>query len=322
MSDFGTRLKLARKNKKMTQKELARRLGVEQSAISNYEKNFRFPVASVLKELADLLEVSVDYLLGRSEASPEVSDPHLRGDDHRHPERLKEISEKLKALQIQFFEDLRSGKFEQASALVINHRDPEVKLLDYYEHVIQPTLAQVGRLWAQGELSVAEEHLISSAVDPLMTLLEQKKAGHPGVNKSLTAAFMLPGAEEHAFPLRMTTEVFKQHGWHILYLGRSIPVSSLEDLFTKNKVDLLVLSVTLSVHLNSCETLIRAVKALNPQIRPSIMVGGAAVEGEWMALNQLGADLYLPTLRALDEAMEEIERRLPVLEHDKNAPEQ
>ena len=64
MTDFGTRLKRARKLKHITQRELAELLGVEQSAISNYETNFRLPVASALMEIANHLDVSVAYLLG------------------------------------------------------------------------------------------------------------------------------------------------------------------------------------------------------------------------------------------------------------------
>jgi transcriptional regulator with XRE-family HTH domain len=319
MTDFGTRLKLARKNKKMTQKDLAGLLGVEQSTISNYEKNFRFPVASALRDIADQLDVSLDYLLGRSEeesssvypeASEEVSGSFLKDRNHRPPAFFTQSDQDLKALKETFFEHLKQGDLHEATELILNHHDGEIKLLDYYEKVFWPTLEQTGALWASGEMSVAEEHMISSVIDKLMTRLESEKSESPKEAKPLTAVLMLPGAEEHEFPLKMTVEVFKHHGWKTFYLGRSIPVSSLEDFFKKMKVELLVLSVTLSRHLNSCEALIRAIKALDPEIRPKIMVGGSAVESEALALNQLGADFYLPSLQALDQGLDEIEKKL------------
>ena len=66
MTDFGNRLKQARKEKHMTQKELAKRLGLEQSAISNYEKSFRTPPMQSILDIAEALEVSVSYLLGET----------------------------------------------------------------------------------------------------------------------------------------------------------------------------------------------------------------------------------------------------------------
>lgn len=318
MTDFGTRLKAARKDKKLTQKALANQLGVEQSTVSNYENNFRFPIASALKDIADQLEVSVDYLLGRSEsegikinpeASEEVSGPFLSRSGSGS-EDLNDSSKKtdLMALQSKFLERLIQGNYQEAETLVLEHKVPGATLMDYYEVVFAPTLKAAGDLWASGEISVADEHLISAGIDRLMARLELEKNQDYVQTTPYAAVLMLPGAEEHEFPLKMTAEVFKRHGWMTYYLGKSIPVSSLEALFQKKKVHVLVLSVTLSLHLNSCESLVRAVRSLALDLQPKIIVGGSAIENEDHALNQLGADYYLPTLQALESALEELEK--------------
>jgi transcriptional regulator with XRE-family HTH domain len=68
MSDiFLQRLKLARENRKLSQGELAQRSGLQPSAISHFETGSRSPSFDNLKKLADALEVSTDYLIGRSE---------------------------------------------------------------------------------------------------------------------------------------------------------------------------------------------------------------------------------------------------------------
>ncbi|MDK9711784.1 helix-turn-helix domain-containing protein [Acidaminobacter sp.] len=319
MTDFGTRLKIARKDKKMTQKQLAGLLGVEQSTISNYEKNFRFPVASALADLADQLEVSVDYLLGRSdfqesystpEASSEVSGSLLSETEKKDTELPSELASSLKALQVSFFEQLRQGLFQEATDLIITHMNPEINLITMNEHVFEPTLKIVGDHWETGELSVADEHMISSVIDKLMTRLEQADQNSKSPNKPYSAALMLPGAEEHEFPLKMTAEVLIQHGWTTYYFGKSVPVSSLEEFFMKKKVDLLVLSVSLKPHLNSCEALIRAVKALDTELHPKIMVGGSAIDDASVAFNQLGADYYFPSMHSLDTAMDDLEKSI------------
>lgn len=64
MSDLGSRLKLAREKKHLTQKEVADKLGVSNGAISGYERNYRDPDTDMLKKLATLYDVSVDFLAG------------------------------------------------------------------------------------------------------------------------------------------------------------------------------------------------------------------------------------------------------------------
>ena len=63
--DFGNRLKDLRIEKRISQSELGKRIGVSNASISQYESGTRFPDTQKLELLADVLEVSTDYLLGR-----------------------------------------------------------------------------------------------------------------------------------------------------------------------------------------------------------------------------------------------------------------
>ena len=45
------------------QEELAKKVGVDQAAISYYEKDFKTPTLMVAKRICDALEVTVDWLL-------------------------------------------------------------------------------------------------------------------------------------------------------------------------------------------------------------------------------------------------------------------
>jgi len=64
--DFGERLKELREEKNLTRAALASELIVSYSTVSKYETNVRFPDKETLIKLADFFEVSVDYLLCRS----------------------------------------------------------------------------------------------------------------------------------------------------------------------------------------------------------------------------------------------------------------
>ena len=68
------RLKEARKAAGLTMKELGQRVGVTESTVSLYESGKREPSQSVLKAMAEVLEVSVDFLLEVEEKPVQFSD--------------------------------------------------------------------------------------------------------------------------------------------------------------------------------------------------------------------------------------------------------
>lgn len=65
--EFGERLKELRKEKGRSQKEFGKIFGLSESAIGMYERNERTPDLEMIKKIADFFEVSVDYLIGRSD---------------------------------------------------------------------------------------------------------------------------------------------------------------------------------------------------------------------------------------------------------------
>ena len=61
--DFGSKLKALRKGEKLTQQQLANRLGVAKSVVSYYESGNRFPSYDVLIKIAHIFHTTTDYLL-------------------------------------------------------------------------------------------------------------------------------------------------------------------------------------------------------------------------------------------------------------------
>lgn len=64
---FPDRLLALRKSKNLTQKQLAAELQMSELAIQHYESQRRKPAFDVLIALADYFDVSLDYLVGRSD---------------------------------------------------------------------------------------------------------------------------------------------------------------------------------------------------------------------------------------------------------------
>lgn len=64
--DFGKRLIELREELNLTRDDLANRINITYSALAKYETNKRFPDKETLGKLADYFNVSVDYLLCRT----------------------------------------------------------------------------------------------------------------------------------------------------------------------------------------------------------------------------------------------------------------
>ena len=58
-------LMLERKKKKMTQSDLAKEIGVSRVSVARWETGESYPSISILLQLSEFFEVSVDYLLGK-----------------------------------------------------------------------------------------------------------------------------------------------------------------------------------------------------------------------------------------------------------------
>lgn len=92
---LGTRIASLRKNKKMTQENIAKRIGIPRSTYSNYEAGNREPDNETLKKIAKCLETSTDYLLGLTD------DPNPHSVKDEWTPQLNEKDEKDIALRLE-----------------------------------------------------------------------------------------------------------------------------------------------------------------------------------------------------------------------------
>lgn len=64
---FGKRVSELRKQHKISQEELAKKIGVHQNVIGRYEREEAKPSIEIASKLADIFSVSLDYLVGKTE---------------------------------------------------------------------------------------------------------------------------------------------------------------------------------------------------------------------------------------------------------------
>ena len=85
MLSFGKKIAALRKEKKLSQTELAKLFNTSISVISRYERDEINPSIEAAKKLAVLLDTSVGYLLGETEEDDLLKDPAMI-------QRLKDIN--------------------------------------------------------------------------------------------------------------------------------------------------------------------------------------------------------------------------------------
>ena len=72
--EFSERLKSLRKQAGLTQVDVAEELGISQPAYASWERGVKKPTQENLVKIAQILNVSVDYLVGNSEEKADELD--------------------------------------------------------------------------------------------------------------------------------------------------------------------------------------------------------------------------------------------------------
>jgi len=113
--------------------------------------------------------------------------------------------------------------------------------------VIEPVLRRVGEGWASGELSVAQEHLVSAAV---RARLERLLADARGGVRGVAVLACVPG-ERHELGLLMLGALLRADGWQVAYLGADAPADDVVELAERLDAELVAFSATIREHLGA-----------------------------------------------------------------------
>jgi transcriptional regulator with XRE-family HTH domain len=99
VTTFGKRLKEARAHRQLTQSEVANKLGLDFTTISKYENNKSQPDNEILRELASMYEVSLDWLI-TGQLGGEKPSNQIYVDGVREPLTVEEAQHLLDSLEM------------------------------------------------------------------------------------------------------------------------------------------------------------------------------------------------------------------------------
>ena len=181
---------------------------------------------------------------------------------------------------------------------------------DIYVAVLQSALYEVGRAWAVGDFSIADEHSATAVTQSVLGMLGPRMRTAP---KDGRLAVTTGSPEErHALGVQMVADFLESDGWEVLNLGASTPARDLAMLVDAERPDVVALSTATPAGLPGAAEAVEALLALDP--RPLVVLGGQLWQGQ--ARNDaatLGADLVLEDPRELVALLRE---RFPPLPPD------
>lgn len=147
---------------------------------------------------------------------------------------------------------------------------------DVRRRVVQAAQREIGRLWQEDRISIAQEHMATAISQLALAHLFQHATFRPRVGKKILVA-CVPG-EQHDFPARLLADALECAGYDVRFLGADVPLDSLLRAIEAERPDVLALSVTMVFNMPSLSATVQAVRKQANQ-RVPIAVGGHAYSG-------------------------------------------
>lgn len=205
-----------------------------------------------------------------------------------------------------YLQALRTGDRRAAFRVLDDALDNGASLEEMYLQTVQPSMREIGRLWQDNALTVAEEHLATAITESAMNrIFERLFVWRDERTPKLLAA--CASEERHQLGLRMLCDLLEMEGWETTYLGASVPIESLVSLVQARQPDAVAISATIAPHLPRVRDAIQAIRAAPLQPQPIIVVGGRAFHADPGLARRIGADF---TATDAAEAVQALDERL------------
>ena len=144
--------------------------------------------------------------------------------------------------------------------------------LVYARDILLPTLNQVGRMWHEDKLNIAQEHMFSACVTRIILSMVNNlytlSHNRPGM------LFATPSAERHEFGLLMASLLAAGHQYNCYYLGADLPGKNISEAARHLKPAIILMSLVNTPPQAETIEQLNAVINSNDTAKASIWVGG------------------------------------------------
>ena len=222
-------------------------------------------------------EVPAEYIKLAQNAFDE-SDGQTEGLDSNDPATKLAMQYLLKVLE---------GNSNSAIKTLVEAYQQGRSIEDCYQ-TLMIAQREIGRMWHQAEINIAEEHVVTSTTERAMSVLAYHAKKEP--SNGLTVVSAAVAGNVHDIGVRLVSDFFEFAGWRAICLGSDLPAAEIAQSVQFFDTSLVLLSAALSTQLKAVRETIEAIRADGTDCK--IMVGGTALHDTPDLWAQLGADAY------------------------------
>lgn len=170
------------------------------------------------------------------------------------------------------------------------------RIKNLYFDIFQPSMQQIGQLWANNKISVAQEHVATAITQHLMASLYSRLFDAPIEPANKKVIIACPSSELHELPSRMLADLLVLEGVDVIFVGANAPSEDLTQMIQSESPDALIISCTITRHLAEVRQLISKLRNM-PLPQPMVLVGGYAFDQDPSQCSLMGADYYCATFQ-------------------------
>lgn len=223
--------------------------------------------------------ISLDYLVKQISEHALAHHPLLNFPDDKRWLRRAVPARDIHSLREQLPRLLEDNQSALVAQIVLALYETGMPLPDLFDDLLTPVLHRIGHQWAQGELSVAGEHLMTQQIrDALVRLLAAVPVSVNQPERSLHAVCLAPEFEQHDLALKMAQVLLKAHQWQVTFLGAQTPVSTVDDILRENTCRAMIISVTVIPDPNGWLQQLNHLLQLADQYDLQVMPGGQGLQ--------------------------------------------
>ena len=175
-----------------------------------------------------------------------------------------------------FFNALTQGDKHRCKEIFVSLAGSGTDIKDIYTNLIQKSLYKIGKMWEEGKISIAEEHMATKISEYLVDISTQYYK--PVTSCGKTAIITGIDKDFHDIGARMVTNIFELHGWNSFFLGGNTPKKEVLALIESSKPDILGITYSLYINFIRFVELLEAIKAEFPGQR--ILIGGQGLAND------------------------------------------
>ena len=169
-----------------------------------------------------------------------------------------------------------AGDRRAALALIDEGLDGGLSAAELQLEVVQPAQYEIGRLWQENRITVAQEHL-ATAISQLVLAHLYRHLPRDASNGKRVLVACVEG-ELHDMGARVAADHLEMAGYAVQYLGANVPTTDLVAMVRQHPPDLLALSASMPAHLPAVKDAVTRVCAATGNGVP-IALGGRAFAG-------------------------------------------